>query len=216
VKRHNEMVLARKARRGWSSKKTLKKSKQMRGNDSTLKQNSRDATRFWWAPVLMKGKLHVVVLGEDFPGESPEGAAILVSKVRSAVNLRFPNDDDKPDTFFTDKGRGFYSGTSKICHKYRDALAEHDFKAFCGDDASHQPGNLQELLLHETSVSWIRRREKITRSRAPWEETEEEFTTRIKSIVQEINDTLNVDGLCRALPKRIQMLVDAEGDRICK
>ena len=93
-------------------------------------------------------------------------------------------------------------------------LSTNGLKAFNGDDASAQPGNLQELLLHETSVSWIRRREKITRSTSPWKETAEQFTVRMRNIVQEINDTLNVEGLCRALPKRIQKLVDAEGDRI--
>ena len=48
----------------------------------------------------------------------------------------------------------------------------------------------------------------------PWEETVPDITARLKGIVQEINDTLDVDGLCRALPKRLQALVDAEGDRI--
>ena len=32
--------------------------------------------------------------------------------------------------------------------------------------------------------------------------------------VQEINDTLDVEGLCRGLPKRLQELLDADGDRI--
>jgi hypothetical protein len=33
-------------------------------------------------------------------------------------------------------------------------------------------------------------------------------------IVQDINDTLDVEGLCRAFPKRVQAVVDAQGDRI--
>ena len=48
----------------------------------------------------------------------------------------------------------------------------------------------------------------------PWEETPEEFATRLKGVVQEINDTLNVDGLCRAFKQRVQKLVDRDGDRI--
>ena len=36
----------------------------------------------------------------------------------------------------------------------------------------------------------------------------------LPAIVQEINDTLDVEGLCRAFPKRLQKLVDAKGDRI--
>ena len=38
--------------------------------------------------------------------------------------------------------------------------------------------------------------------------------SRLKGIVQEINDTLDVEGLCRAFPKRVQGVCDAEGDRI--
>ena len=64
------------------------------------------------------------------------------------------------------------------------------------------------------SVSWIRRREAMNRMTKPWEETPEEFATRLKGVVQEINDTLNVDGLCRAFKQRVQKLVDRDGDRI--
>ena len=77
-----------------------------------------------------------------------------------------------------------------------------------------QHGNLQEVLLHETAVSWIRRRESLNRMARPWEETPEQFALRLKEIVQEINDTLNVDGLCRAFRHRVQKLLDRDGDRI--
>ena len=48
----------------------------------------------------------------------------------------------------------------------------------------------------------------------PWEETVEAYASRLKGIVQDINDKLDVDGLCRALPRRLQNIVDAEGGRI--
>ena len=82
-------------------------------------------------------------------------------------------------------------------------LSTNGLKAFNGDDASAQPGNLQELLLHETTVSWIRYREKKTRTTTPWTETVEEYASRMKGIVQNINDMLYVDDLCRGLPRRI-------------
>ena len=87
---------------------------------------------------------------------------------------------------------------------------------YYGDNAAVQPGTLQELMLHETAVSWIRYRENKSRVQRPWEETVAEFTSRFKGIAQDINDNLDVDSLCRALPKRVQLLVDAEGDRIRK
>ena len=48
----------------------------------------------------------------------------------------------------------------------------------------------------------------------PWEETPEQFATRLKGIVKEINETLNVEGLCRAFKQRVQKLVVRDGDRI--
>ena len=52
--------------------------------------------------------------------------------------------------------------------------------------------------------------------REPWTETVEEYTTRLKGIVQYINDHHDVDGLCREFPDRLRELVDNEGDRINK
>ena len=77
-----------------------------------------------------------------------------------------------------------------------------------------QPGNLQEVRLHETAVPWIRRRESLTRSTEPWKETVPELAKRMREIAHDENANLNVEGLCRAFPKRLQLLVHAEGDRI--
>ena len=86
--------------------------------------------------------------------------------------------------------------------------------AYYGDNASIQPGTLQEVMLHETAVSWIRYRERTRRPATPWTETYADFGTRLRSICQEINNTLDVEDLCRALPARAQAVVDAEGRRI--
>ena len=69
-------------------------------------------------------------------------------------------------------------------------------------------------MLHETAVSWIRVRLARTVPRKAWEKTRDAFITRLKDVVREVNETCDVDGLCRALPKRIAELVDAEGDRL--
>ena len=170
--------------------------------------------RFFTAPVLFRGKLHVEIFGDDFPGETPRGAAMLVDRVRHAVNVRFRG-DDQPSVLFTDKGRGFYATRgSKITDVYKKALSDNSLQAYYGNDASEQPGNLQDVLLHETAVAWIRNREKVVRTARPWLETTEEFATRLRGICQYINEHYNVEGLCRSFPKRLQALVDAEGDRI--
>ena len=38
--------------------------------------------------------------------------------------------------------------------------------------------------------------------------------SRMKGVAQDINSRLKVDGLCRAFPKRVTNLIEAEGDRI--
>ena len=104
-----------------------------KGDNTTLKQNSWDTVRVWWAPILSRGKLHIEILGPDFPGDTPEGASILVPKVRGSVNIRFHG--DKPDVVFTDRGRGFFAIKSgKITKKYKEALEANGFTAFMGQE----------------------------------------------------------------------------------
>lgn len=98
--------------------------------------------------------------------------------------------------------------------EYKRALAEHGFKAMRGDDARLQPGKLQELMLHETAVSWIRHRFHKTIPTQPWEETPDAYTSRLKAIVADINDNLNVEALCMAFMKRIDTLIEKTGGRL--
>ena len=214
---HRKQVMARKGRKGWGSKKTKQKSRNLKGDERPIKQKSSWGTvKVWWAPILARGKLHIEVLGTSFPGEVAEGAAILVGQVRKVVNKRFPG-PDQPKILFTDRGQGFFQkGSGKIIPEYKDALRENSLRAYYGDDAKAQPGNLQEVMLHETAVSWIRYQEEQTRPKEPWLETVADFTSRMKGIAQDINNRLKVERLCRHLPKRVKMVIEAEGDRIRK
>ena len=90
----------------------------------------------------------------------------------------------------THRGLGFWAtNLGKITGGFKAALQENNLKTYYRDDAGQQPGNLQEVLLHETAVSWFRRREALNRMTKPWEETPEQFATCLKAVVQEINDT---------------------------
>ena len=84
------------------SKASKGASANLRGQRTALKQNSWDAICVWWAPILTQGKLHVEILGTDFPGEKAEGAKILVAAVRKALNIRFQN-GAVPLTVFIEK-----------------------------------------------------------------------------------------------------------------
>ena len=181
-----------------------------------LKVNSSDCIRVWWVPVLTRGKLHVDLLPDDFPGETPEGAAMMVAKMRAALNIRFQG-SSAPRALFTDRGDGFYaSGAGKVTDGYRAALRKHDLKAFFPSDASVQPGTLQELMLHEAAVSWMRTRLAQTVPKKAWEEAVDSYGTRLKASAAFINARYNVAKLCEDLPKRLETLQEHCGDRLAK
>ena len=47
-------------------------------------------------------------------------------------------------------------------------------------------------------------------------ETPEEYRTRLKGVVAEINHDYRAENLCRELPARVEQLRVAEGDRLPK
>jgi hypothetical protein len=84
------------------------------------------------------------------------------------------------------------------------------------NDASEQPGALQELMLHETAVAWIRYKLTKTVPARSWTETPEEYRTRLKGVVAEVNHDYKVENLCRELPTRVENLRLEEGGRLPK
>ena len=215
-KKAAEQALARKNGKAWMSQGCQHDDKNLRGDKRSIKMNSWGTVRVWWAPVLARGKLHVVLLPENFVGDHPDGAWPLVAKVRAALNIRFPAVSG-PRVLFVDRGSGFFNaGTGAITHEFKTALQDHQLTAFMGDNAALQPGSLQEMMLHETAVAWIRRGLTWSLPPKPWEETIEAFGARLREVVQKVNTEYNVQGLCKQLPQRVQDLHDAEGGRLGK
>ena len=216
MRKEAEQALARNSNMFWGSKAEQKHSPNLRGSKKALKMKSSDTVRVWFVPILVRGKFHIEALPDKFPGETEDGAAIMVSKVRAALNIRFQN-SIAPKVVFTDRGNGFFqSGSGKITPGYRDALRQHGLKAFMGSDASMQPGTLQELMLHETAMAWVRQRLARTLPKIPWQETIPEYISRLKQVACYINDQYDVDGLNRELPMRVEKLLASDGDRINK
>ena len=171
-----------------------------------MKLSSSDTVRVWRAPILARGELHIELLLDAFPGETEEGAELMVGRVRAALNIRFQG-ASPPKLLFTDRGNGFYnSGTGKITARYKAALREHGLKAFFGADAAVHLGQLQEVMLHETAVWWMRVRLAQTLPKKAWEETTAAYASRLKACASYINDHHNVEGLCKALPGRLELL----------
>ena len=97
------------------------------------------------------------------------------------------------------------------------ARRENGFGAFHGANASIQPGQSGDLMLHETAVSWIRRRMAQTLPIEPWRESEVGWGKRLKDAVVHINNKHDIEGLCREMPGRMHELVhDTMGDRLRK
>ena len=176
---------------------------------------SWNTRKVWWAPVLTRGKLHVIVFDEAFPGENAEGAKVLVPKVAAALQARFPQARRKPGVVFVDRGKGFYNTkTGRITTGFREALDEAGLEAFWGDNAAAQPGHMQELMLHETAVAWLRNRLEATVPKKSWEETPAAFGARLRTCCAYINRHHDVRGLCRAFLRRVEDLQAVKGGRL--
>ena len=79
-----------------------------------------------------------------------------------------------------------------------------------------QLGRMQEILLHETAVSWIRLRLEKTVPSKQWLETTEQYASRLRGVVDDIDANLDVEGLCKSFPNRLDLKIEAKGGRIPK
>ena len=211
-----KQALARKGKKGWVSPDCKEYDVNLRGHQGPLKQNSWGVMKIWWFPLLTRGKLHTELLPSDFAGERPENVAILVDKIPAIVNARFPG-QNKPRVVMSDRGPAFYhTGSGQITPEYKAALQSNGLRPMMGDDARVQSGDSQEVMLHETAVAWLRRRLALTLPAKPWLETREEFGSRLKQCAQHVNDTYDVESLCRDFPQRIDELIEREGNRLRK
>ena len=116
--------------------------------------------------------------------------------------------DKKPDLLFTDRGQGFYAlKNGAITSDYQQALQTHGLSTVMGTNAQKQPGDLKDVLLHETAVSWLTHRLTVTLPPKPWEETVPDFLRRLHAACEYVHTHYDVDSLCRAWPERITKLV---------
>ena len=215
--KHREMMRARKGQKGWMSEGSQQFSQNLRGDKKVNKMSSSDTVKVWFVPILTRGKFIIEMLPDlDNPGDTEESAEAMVAKVKAALNTRFKK-DPAPAILFTDRGNGFYdAGSGQITKTYKKVLKDHDLRPFWKQDASKQPGGLQEVMLHETAMAWVRERLSKTLPRKPWEESVEMYHARLKTVATYINTTYDVENLCRELPERISELNDKKGDRLSK
>ena len=176
------------------------------GGDQSLAGAGTDARE------AARGRLRLRLPGRD-PGGRRGARGGRARRREQAV----PGGGTKPDALMVDRGRGFYNAaTGSVTKKYSQALRDRGFKNPMGDDASAQPGHAQDIRLRETAVSWMRLRPASAAPSKQRLETAEQRASRLRRVVDDINVNLDVEGLCKGLPKRLDLVIEAKGGRVPK
>ena len=83
--------------------------------------------------------------------------AEFVGKLTGVLKDMLGRDVALPRVLCSDRGPGFFqTSTGHIVGDYKEACREHGFRPMAGDDASGQPPDIPDVLLHETAVAWAR------------------------------------------------------------
>ena len=118
-------TIARKNKSQWHSRDAKDENRNLSAPKHALTQCAFNDEKVWWGFVLLRGKVHVEVFGDDFPGENSDGAKVLGQKLEGIVAMRTPRSSlQKPRVVFSDRGRGFYNPQGYITKKWADALRE--------------------------------------------------------------------------------------------
>ena len=199
-------------------------SENLGGSSTAEKQCGFGDTRVFFFVALTRGVFGLKVFSTpgQFPGETPDGARILVNHLEPLLNKMLGTDAKKPRTLFSDRGPGFYHrkwGT--ITGDYEAACRTCGFKPWAGTNAKKgdraQPPDIGDVLLHETTVSWLRSEEAKSRPREPWKETPVQLEKRLQQAARKINKSYDVRGLCMEFPQRLESLIKkTKSDRLSK
>ena len=69
-----------------------------------------------------------------------------------------------------------------------ETVAKHGFRLHTGFDKSEQPGDVADILLHETAVACFKKALDRTPPQAPaWKDTRQDFAKRVAGVVREAN-----------------------------
>ena len=201
----------------WMSDDAKDDSENLMASAQMGKQCRYGDKRLWWFLVLVKGKVHVEVMGEDWR-QCGAGMAEMVKRLPRILSNRFKDGDAMPNVIFTDRGPGFYhSSTGSITPEYSAACAEYGFTTWAGDHAKWQSPDIPDILLHETAVAWVRKYLRYNPVKFTNDKVlnAERVAEALKNAERHINAHHEVDDLCMAFPTRLKALVAKGGER-CK
>ena len=191
-------------------------SRNLRSSPYADKQKQFGDRKVWWFVVLTRGRVHFEVMGHEWR-QTAAGMATFVDKLEGIVEGMIEDGDALPRVVVSDRGPGFYqSSTGHITSVYAAALKGAGFRPFAGSDASGQPPDEPDVLLHETVAAWARSYiKKFPFSKSGSLDAQE---ARLRSLLSDcaehINENYKVDKLCRSFPDRLERLVAKKGDRL--
>ena len=141
----------------WMSGSASGESRNMRPSPYTNKTCQWGDEKVWWFMVLAMGKVHIHVVERGWQQDG-EGQGQLVKELPKVLRKMLGTQVDHPKVLFTDRGPGFYHASSgNICTQYQEAVTEHGFQTWAGENSKWQPPDIADLLLHETAVAWARK-----------------------------------------------------------
>ena len=208
---------ARKGKsKAWISSGSKQYSRNLKAAPYATKQQQWGDKKAWWFIVLTRGKVNLVVMNQGWE-QTGQGMTTFAAKLPAVLEKMLGVQVKKPRVVFSDRGPGFYqASTGRIVHAYKDALDANGFRPFAGEEAKWQPADLADMLMHETVAAWVRRYFRVhpDTKTADLDRNCKSFLNGMKDCEKYINEHYEILQLCGSMPARLQMLIDAKGDRL--
>ena len=215
-KQYDQMRQAFKGSKRYISDDAKMYSPNLLGPPTALKQRQWEATKVNWFVVIARGVMHVEVMPADWKLNG-KGMALFVERLPGILHKMLGAGARLPRHAFTDRGTGMYNPLGKVVNEYADAMEAAGMHLYWGRDAARQAPDMGDVLLHETAVSWFRKRMAKERPDGlPWQESMEQWARRARRVVAAVNREYDVSGLCREFRTRLEDVVCREGDRLPK
>ena len=190
-------------------------SRNLRAPKQCATQRSWKDRRIWWVLVLTNGRIAVEVMPAGWK-DNATGMATFAQQLPDILRRMLGRRSDLPNILYTDRGPGmFVPRTGQATTAYADSVQQAGLQLYTGTDASRQPADVPDVLLHETAIACFKRKLVATPSIVdPWKETHEQFQSRVDNVVQAANGQYNFRSLCGSYLERLELLVERKGDRL--
>ena len=166
---------------------------------------------------MSRGRIAVEVMPEGWKDDAA-GMGQFAKQVPRILKRMLGRSAALPKVLYTDRGPGmFVPRTGQATGAYAEGVQEAELRLYTGTDASQQPSDLADVLLHETAIACFKRNlAASTPSAEPWKETRQDFQARVARVAKEANSKCDLRLLCCEYLTHLEMLVQTTGDRLKK